>query len=460
MPVYSLPVLGSLYETHPIIAAILVGIPVLVALVILYLYPYSEYTLSFRNLPGPKPASFFWGNIKQLMAARPGLLHAEWVAQYGSTMRYRLLLGNNRLFSSDPVFLGYVLQHADDFPKPERTSKALARMLGNGLLSAEDVVHRRQRKIINPAFSPQAIRDVTPIFWDKAYELKGKLMGFVERDENLISEMPSPTPPAAGDEDKGGRKIDVMKYLGQMALDIIGLAGFGYDFQALSHTHNELADNFSAMFSASTRITPLAILQNFLPFFSFIPSKNKSIIKKSHAATMRVAQDLVERKKRAIAAEYTGALEKGSDIGKDLLSILIKANMAPDLRPDQKMTDAEVMAQITTFILAGNETSSTALTWILYRLGLNPDVQKRLREEVQSVSSDTPSTEELNALTYLDKVVHESLRLDGPVPGTMRKAKVDAVIPLGTPVVGRDGTLVDSVPVKKGMEIFIRECSF
>jgi len=69
----------------------------------------------------------------------------------------------------------------------------------------------------------------------------------------------------------------------------------------------------------------------------------------------------------------------------------MRANMSPDLRPDQKLTDEEVMAQITTFMLAGNETSSTALTWLLYRLAQHPEMQKRLRDECLAVDDARPS---------------------------------------------------------------------
>lgn len=80
--------------------------------------------------------------------------------------------------------------------------------------------------------------------------------------------------------------------------------------------------------------------------------------------------------------------------------------MAIDLRDDQRLPDEEVLAQITTFVrvtylklppdtdslqmLAGNETSSTALTWILHLLALHPGIQGRLREEVTAVSDDRP----------------------------------------------------------------------
>lgn len=80
--------------------------------------------------------------------------------------------------------------------------------------------------------------------------------------------------------------------------------------------------------------------------------------------------------------------------------------MATDIKDDQRMPDEEVLAQITTFVritprpgrphadsrqmLAGNETSSTALTWTLHLLSLHPEIQDRLREEVTAVQDERP----------------------------------------------------------------------
>lgn len=172
--------------------------------------------------------------------------------------------------------------------------------------------------------------------------------------------------------------------------------------------------------------------------------------------TRRIGQELVDNKKKAILAQINGELEKGDDIGKDLLSLLMRANMSPDLRADQKLSNDEVIAQITTFMLAGNETSSTCLTWTLYRLAQHQDIQNKLRAECQSFGDDHPTLDKLNTLKYLDKVVHESLRFDPPVPGTIREAVKDHIVPLSKPVTGRDGTTVESVSVKKGMQTFIR----
>ncbi len=59
------------------------------------------------------------------------------------------------------------------------------------------------------------------------------------------------------------------------------------------------------------------------------------------------------------------------------------------------------------------------------------------------------------ALPYLDKVVHEALRLESPVPNIGRVATQDAVIPLSAPIVGRDGTLIESIAIRKGQVVEI-----
>ena len=63
----------------------------------------------------------------------------------------------------------------------------------------------------------------------------------------------------------------------------------------------------------------------------------------------------------------------------------------------------------------------------------------------------------LDSLKYLDNVVHESLRLETPIPLTVRIAQEDCVVPLGKPVMGRDGTMIDSLVLTKGTKINIRE---
>lgn len=89
---------------------------------------------------------------------------------------------------------------------------------------------------------------------------------------------------------------------------------------------------------------------------------------------------------------------------------------------------------------------SAAVTWTLYFLCRHPRVQKKLREELLAVSTDTPTVEEMNALPYLDWIIRETLRVNPPVPSLARVAGKDDVIPLRQPFKDTRGTSHDSIP--------------
>jgi cytochrome P450 len=179
-----------------------------------------------------------------------------------------MILGGWRFFSADPTALSYILSHPDQFPKPDMARKQMTEILGNGVLIAEGADHRRQRKILNPSFSQAAVRDMTPIFYDKSYELKEKLLALIA-DESIEA---APTPAKPEDKVQGGKKIDVMRYLGQTTLDVIGIAGFAYDFKSLSTEDNELAEAYRKMFSQTQSITKLGIAQAIIPGLGWIVS--------------------------------------------------------------------------------------------------------------------------------------------------------------------------------------------
>jgi len=138
---------------------------------------------------------------------------------------------------------------------------------------------------------------------------------------------------------------------------------------------------------------------------------------------------------------------KDSVRGKDFLSNLIRANMAHDLPVHERLSDADVMSQISTFVVAGHETTSTSLSWTLHALTLHPHVQDKLREELMTVGSDEPTLEVLEALPYLDAVVREALRWCSIVPSSIRTCMKDDIVPI------ENGT--KTIKVKEGDGIFI-----
>ena len=111
-----------------------------------------------------------------------------------------------------------------------------------------------------------------------------------------------------------------------------------------------------------------------------------------------------------------------------------------------------------TFILAGMDTTSNALSRILHLLAQHPDVQAKVRAEImEAQGSDRTdiSYEDLVKLPYLDAVVRETLRLYAPVTITVRRAARDMVLPFSAPIHGQDGTAMSEVCVPAGTFVII-----
>ena len=95
-----------------------------------------------------------------------------------------------------------------------------------------------------------------------------------------------------------------------------------------------------------------------------------------------------------------------------------------------------LILEIGTFLIAGHETTSTAMSWTLFGLCQNLEAQRRLREELLALQTDDPTMDELKSLHYLDMVIRESLRLYSPVFVSRRVAIKDTVLPM------KDGSLI------------------
>lgn len=137
-------------------------------------------------------------------------------------------------------------------------------------------------------------------------------------------------------------------------------------------------------------------------------------------------------------------------------SLLVKANLSEN--PAQRLSDCELLDQLSTFLFAGSDTTAISISWALHYLSQNPELQFRLRQELSSVvipSGASLDITVLDSLPFLDAVVKETLRLAPPVHGTIRVATKDDYIPLSSPTVLRTNEEVSSVHIRKGSYIHI-----
>ncbi|KAI0633800.1 cytochrome P450 [Trametes polyzona] len=400
------------------------------------------YRSPLRVVPGPPASSFIYGNLKDITAEDNFVVLDRWFTQYGRNFKDHEFLMTPRLWTMDPRAINHVFMHSVDYQRPEENRRFLADIFGKGLLFVQGEQHRQQRRIMNPAFGPAQVRELTEVFLEKAAQLR-----------NIWS--------IAAKKDGGVTRVNANRDLSRLTLDIIGLAGFNYDFRALDPEGkpSELNMAFRQLLSSFRPFSLKAYLAAWIPLLKLIPDENNKKVTEASGVIRRIGAKLVMDKK---AATIQAAKEKHIDgperkdlVGRDLLTLLIKANMATDIPEDQKLSDQDVLGQIPTFLLAGHETTSTATTWALYALTKKPSIQQKLREELLAVETDTPTMEQLSALPFLDAVVRETLRLHAPLTQLVREAKKDDVIPLSEPYIDRYGREHNEIRIGKGNKVVI-----
>ncbi|KAJ3065379.1 hypothetical protein HDU98_011261 [Podochytrium sp. JEL0797] len=354
----------------------------------LFIYPLFLHPLN--AIPGPRPSWPFalLGNVPEIVREEAAAPFARWTKQFNSgIIRYYHIFNKPRIFVSSSTALRRMFgTHAHLYGKDTRNFAMLSKFIGNGLVTIEDSLHKRQRAIINPIFRVKHINSLVPIFFQSAKELTRQW------DSNL--------------ENSSTHEFELSEEMSKPTLDIIGRAGFGYDFGAVSHGQSPLFEAYSFGLSSLTLMD--ALINGLAPFLNWIVPSRRLKRAQFEAARVQIraqCEQILEARKLAI--------KDGDETANDLLTILLKANMAEDAK--NRLNDDEVMAQVMTFLAAGHETTSVALTWAIDFLANNPRVQTKLRLELraQMPTRDTepPLDYIMSTTSYLDAVCKESLRL-------------------------------------------------
>ncbi|KAK0543590.1 hypothetical protein OC846_006364 [Tilletia horrida] len=332
--------------------------------------------------------------------------------------------------------------------KPYARSKLrvniLRRFVGRGLLTEEGATHRRQRKIANPAFTVNAVFDMAPIVREKVGTFMKRLQEYTTADMD-----PSKT--------KYGTRIDISGDFQRVTLDIIGKAGFGYEFDSLVKMGGHVSELHKAMIMSrdlnSTRTlyaTARLVFDKPVTFLGrLFRVKEQVILDKAQKILEDVCQDLVDRAK----AE---AESSGTHSSRDVLSLMVRANVSPDVKPSQRMSSKELISTVPVLLLAGHETTAATLSFAVHEF-TKSEHGKKVQERIRSELSESPGWDEdasmLDSLPYLDAVVREMLRQAPPIRRMSREAPYDDVIPLANPITLRDGTKTDRIRVSKGQGI-------
>ncbi|MEU3910412.1 cytochrome P450 [Streptomyces sp. NPDC029721] len=280
----------------------------------------------------------------------------------------------------DPVLTGQVLRDDRTFDKGGPVFDRGREIVGNGLVSCPHADHRRQRRLLQPAFHPARLPGYAQAATARAAETTGSW--------------------------QDGQILDVVPAMQELIAGITTDTLFSTTAPPAVLTR-ALADLNTIVHSLSVQMATPSPL-NRLPLPAF---------RRYNRARARLP--------RTLHRIVTGRRASGVDHG-DLLSMLLAAR-DPDSGPaGQRLTDAEITDQIITFFLAAVETTASALASALHLLGQHPEVEARLHEEVDAVLGGRPATHaDLPRLELTGRILTETLRLWPPVSFLTRRCTAD-----------------------------------
>lgn len=386
---------------------------------------YPFYFGPLRHLPSPAGDKFALGHGRMLLlAANANPPGSTLLPAIKATANQGLVLLRGVFFLVSPVVLttpealSEVLNTKSyDYEKPSLARKFLSRVIGDGLVVVEGKEHKRQRKAVTPAFQGRQINSLVPIFWSKACEFVDTIVAELKTDNLSVSAK------AAGFLGT----IEIGDLASRVTLDIIGVASIGRDFGSLQNAGDELAVSYATLFDRTNRRKLL-----YRAMTLFVPKEIARYIMPGTSKLVEGTISNIRESAKSFLAEKRALVAEKNLKPNDILSTLLNFG---------SFTDDELVDQLLTFLAAGHETTASALTWACYMLCMNPDVQTKLRAEIQanaaSLTDEGVTSDVFDRLPYLNGVVMETLRLWATVPVTariaIRKTSIGStVIPKGT----------------------------
>ncbi|WP_409465507.1 cytochrome P450 [Amycolatopsis sp. GA6-003] len=304
--------------------------------------------------PGP-PRRATPNLLRMLFTDRLALMSRA-ASRYGDAVR--IAIGPKQLYLfNHPDYAKHVLVEANDNYRKGIGLAQARRALGDGLLTSEGELWRRQRKAIQPALQQKRIDAQAGVVAAEAGELARRLAARI-----------------------GGGPVDVAGEVTRMTVGVLGRMLLHADLgpaAVLAHHFDAVQDQ--AMFEAVT----LEAIPSWLP----LPGQRR--FRAARAALRRLAGQVVDQQGSGVLAEALAGA--GGD-------------------------RAQARDEVITLLLAGHETTASTLGWTMAMLDRHPDVAERVRAEAAQVLGDRlPAAADLHRLVYTGNVVQEVMRLYPPV---------------------------------------------
>ena len=310
-------------------------------------------------------------------------------SKYGDFSHFKI--GRQHVYLiNNPDYIEKVLVYDHrNFTKGKRLQLAKG-LLGEGLVTSEGEFHNRQRRIIQPIFHPKQIATYGKIITDYAASLNQKW--------------------------KDGDTVDMLKEMMHLTLSIICKSVLNYDVESEAE---DVGKALTICRNYSKRLqSPLGQVISKIPILPQVKGARESREKLD-----KLVYSLIKERREGLESKNKGyndlltRLLQAQDTTESKATVSNTSTITNGTATSSSMSDKQVRDEVMTIFIAGHETTANALTWTFYLLSQNPDIEKKLLDELSSVITNnrTPTVEDIPKLKFTEKVMRESMRLYPPV---------------------------------------------
>ncbi|GIX78218.1 cytochrome P450 4V2 [Caerostris darwini] len=276
---------------------------------------------------------------------------------------------------------------------------------GTGLFTSDTAKWKSRRKLIMPCFNNDALKDFLVIFNKHSERLVDYLQADTKKDFTLI------------------KNVLVLS-----TLDVICETVFGVSVNALDNSESQF--NKAVRGIANTSMNRIYKVWQW-PDFLF----NHTSAGKSWEKDLKVFKDFTRRIIQDKKVKYQNGVED-RDTRMALLDHLVRLHVDTG-----QLNEDDIEEEINTFAVAGHDTAAIGISWCVYMIGLHPEIQAKIHEELDRIFENDPerhaTMDDINDMHYLESVLKESNRLYPPAPIFARQVHEDAkiagyTIPKGT----------------------------
>jgi cytochrome P450 len=347
--------------------------------------------------PSPPRAPESMTTLQRLAAMRNSAIGTWGQRAYeDDVVRGRFLLNSSFILNTPDAIRHVLVDNYENYSRTPAGFRVLRPMLGEGLLIAEGRTWKHQRRTLAPAFTPRAVGTLVPHM-------------VAVTDDTIASLQRISNGP-----------VDLRETMQRMTLEIAGRTMFSFGMERHGATLRDFVMEYG------DRLARPHFLDLVLPL-NWPAPRDFSRARFRRRWTHFIGELMAERR---AAGKLQGAPAR------DLFDLM---EAARDPETNEAFSDAQLGDQVATMILAGHETTATALFWSLYLLALDPVAQEQLATEARQVPADGEA--DLDRLKFTRAVVDETMRLYPPAFLIARSA-LGADEIAGMPIARKDVILI------------------